>query len=139
LLNGATPDPTEPARDAAAVARLRLAESLRRAKFAIAWERSWPHLALLLTVGGLFLVASWAGLWLALPSLARVAGLCLFVALALAALFPLLKFRWPSREAALSRLDRGTGIRSRWRCGRRNASVRWRRSSASVPGCHHRG
>jgi uncharacterized protein (TIGR02302 family) len=113
LLNGATPDPTEPTRDAAAVSRLRLAESLRRAKFAIAWERSWPHLARLLTVGGLFLVVSWAGLWLALPSLARVAGLCLFVALALAALFPLFKFRWPSREAALSRLDRGTGIRHR--------------------------
>jgi uncharacterized protein (TIGR02302 family) len=113
LLNGVTPDPIEPTRDTAAVARLRLAESLRRAKFAIAWERSWPHLARLLTVGGLFLVVSWAGLWLALPSLARVAGLCLFAALALAALFPLLKFRWPSREAALSRLDRGTGIRHR--------------------------
>jgi uncharacterized protein (TIGR02302 family) len=113
LLNGAPPDPTEPTRDAAAVSRLRLAESLRRAKFAIAWERSWPHLARLLTVGGLFLVASWAGLWLALPSLARAIGLLLFAALALAALFPLLKFRWPSREAALSRLDRGTGIRHR--------------------------
>jgi uncharacterized protein (TIGR02302 family) len=113
LLNGATPDPTEPTRDVAAVSRLRLAEAVQRAKFAIAWERSWPHLARLLTVGGLFLVASWAGLWLALPSLARAIGLSLFVLLALAALFPLLKFRWPSREAALSRLDRGTGIRHR--------------------------
>jgi uncharacterized protein (TIGR02302 family) len=113
LLNGATPDPTEPTRDAAAVSRLRLAEALRRAKFAIAWERSWPHLARLLTVGGLFLVLSWAGLWLALPSLARAIGLLLFAVLALAALLPLLKFRWPSREAALSRLDRGTGIRHR--------------------------
>ncbi|MEA2940436.1 MAG: hypothetical protein QOD09_965 [Bradyrhizobium sp.] len=112
-MSGATPDPTEPNRDTAAVSRLRLAEALRRAKFAIAWERSWPHLARLLTVGGLFLVASWAGLWLALPSLARAIGLLLFAALALAALFPLLKFRWPSREAALSRLDRGTGIRHR--------------------------
>jgi uncharacterized protein (TIGR02302 family) len=113
LLNGAPPDPTEPTRDAAAVSRLRLAEALRRARFALAWERSWPHLARLLTVGGLFLVASWAGLWLALPSLARAIGLLLFAALALAALFPLAKFRWPSREAALSRLDRGTGIRHR--------------------------
>ena len=33
--------------------------------------------------------------------------------LALGALFPLLRFRWPSREEALSRLDRGTGIRHR--------------------------
>jgi uncharacterized protein (TIGR02302 family) len=113
LLNGTTPDPTEPTRDAAAVSRLRLAEAVQRAEFAIAWERSWPHLARLLTVGGLFLVASWAGLWLALPSLARAIGLLLFAVLALAALFPLFKFRWPSREAALSRLDRGTGIRHR--------------------------
>ena len=112
-MNGATPDPTEPNRDAAAVSRLRLAEALQRAKFAIAWERSWPHLARLLTVGGLFLVVSWSGLWLALPSLARAVGLCLFAVLALAALFPLFKFRWPSREAALGRLDRGTGIRHR--------------------------
>jgi uncharacterized protein (TIGR02302 family) len=113
LLNGATPDPTEPTRDTAAVSRLQLTQALQRAKFAIAWERSWPHLARLLTVAGLFLVASWAGLWLALPSMARAIGLLLFAALALAALFPLLKFRWPSREAALSRLDRGTGIRHR--------------------------
>src|SRR5947209_320369 len=96
-----------------AVFRLRLAEAVQRAKFALAWERSWPHLARVLTVGGLFLVASWAGLWLALPSLARAIGLVLFAVLALSALFPLLKFRWPSREAALSRLDRGTGIRHR--------------------------
>jgi uncharacterized protein (TIGR02302 family) len=113
LLSGATPDPTEPTRDTAAVSRLRLAEALQRAKFAIAWEQSWPHLARLLTVAGLFLVVSWSGLWLALPSVARAIGLLLFAGLALAALFPLAKFRWPGREAALGRLDRGTGIRHR--------------------------
>ena len=44
---------------------------------------------------------------------ARAIGLGLFVLLALAALFPLVRFRWPSREEGLSRLDRGTGIRHR--------------------------
>ncbi len=112
-MNGATPDPTEPARDAEAVSRLHLTQALQRAKFAIAWERSWPHLARLLTVAGLFLAVSWSGLWLALPSLARAIGLLLFAVLALAALLPLFKFRWPSREEGLSRLDRGTGIRHR--------------------------
>ena len=77
------------------------------------WERSWPHLARFLTVAGLFLVASWAGLWLALPFVARAIGLGLFVVLALAALLPLHRFRWPSRPDALGRLDRGTGIRHR--------------------------
>jgi uncharacterized protein (TIGR02302 family) len=113
LLNGATPDPPEPARDADAVSRLQLTQALQRAKYAIAWERSWPHLARLLSIVGLFLVVSWAGLWLALPFVARAVGLGLFVLLALGALFPLVRFRSPSREEALNRLDRGTGIRHR--------------------------
>jgi uncharacterized protein (TIGR02302 family) len=113
LLSGDTPDPSEPARDPDAIARLQLTQALQRAQYAIAWERSWPHLARLLTVVGLFLVASWAGLWLALPFLARAIGLGLFVFLALGALFPLLKFRWPTRQEGLSRLDHGTGIRHR--------------------------
>jgi uncharacterized protein (TIGR02302 family) len=113
LLSGATPDPSEPVQNPDAVARLQLTQALRRAEYAIAWERSWPHLARLLTVAGLFLVASWIGLWLALPFIARAIGLGLFAALALAALSPLVWFRWPSRQEALGRLDRGTGIRHR--------------------------
>ena len=74
-MNGANPDPSEPAREPDAVARLQLTQALQRAKYAIAWERGWPHLARLLTVVGLFLVASWAGLWLALPFVARVVGI----------------------------------------------------------------
>ena len=111
-MSGATPDPSEPARDPDTVARLRLGEAVQRAKFAIAWERAWPHLARFLTVIGLFLPASWAGLWLALPFLARAGGLALFVVLALAALFPLIWFAGRPRTA-LGRLDRATGIRHR--------------------------
>jgi uncharacterized protein (TIGR02302 family) len=112
-LSGSTPDPSVPARDPDAVSRLQLAQALQRAKYAIAWETAWPHLVRLLTVAGLFLAVSWAGLWLALPFAARAIGLGVFVFLALGAVFPLLRFRWPSREAALNRLDRGTGIRHR--------------------------
>jgi uncharacterized protein (TIGR02302 family) len=112
LLNGATPDPSEPVRDDA-VSRLRLTQALRRARYAIAWERFWPHLARLLTVVGLFLVVSWVGLWLVLPFVGRAIGLALFGLVALGALLPLVRFRWPSREEGLSRLDRGSGIRHR--------------------------
>jgi len=112
-LIGATPDPSEPVQNPDAVSRLQLAQALRRAEYAIAWERLWPHLARLFTVAGLFLALSWAGLWLALPFVARGIGLGVFLALALAALFPLVRFRWPSRQQALNRLDRGTGIRHR--------------------------
>jgi uncharacterized protein (TIGR02302 family) len=113
LLNGAPSEPSEPARDADSLARLKLAQALQRSRYAIAWERAWPHLARLLTVFGLFLVLSWAGLWLSLPFLARAIGLAVFVLLALAVLWPLVRFRWPSRDEGLSRLDRGSGIRHR--------------------------
>ncbi|KRR07066.1 chemotaxis protein [Bradyrhizobium jicamae] len=112
-MSGASPDPTNSAREPDALARLQLTQALQRAQYAIAWERAWPGLARFLSVVGLFLVASWAGLWLALPFLARAIGIGLFALAALAALFPLVRFRWPSREEGLSRLDRGTGIRHR--------------------------
>ncbi|HEY3678189.1 MAG TPA: TIGR02302 family protein [Bradyrhizobium sp.] len=112
-MSGAPPDLPELARDPDAVSRLQLAQALQRAKYAIAWERGWPHLARFLTVAGLFLAVSWAGLWLVLPFVARAMGLGLFVLVALATLFPLFRFRWPSREEGLGRLDRGTGIRHR--------------------------
>src|SRR6185295_10023175 len=88
-------------------------QALKRAKLAIAWERAWPPLAQLLTFVGLFLVVSWAGLWLALPFAARAAGVALFAAATVATLVPLARFRWPGRDEALSRLDRGSGIRHR--------------------------
>ncbi len=112
-MSGPPPVSPEPERSADEVSRLKLAQAVRRAEFAIAWERSWPYLARFLTVAGLFLVLSWAGLWLVLPFVARAVGLGFFAVLALAALAPLFHFRWPSRQEALTRLDRGTGIRHR--------------------------
>ncbi len=112
-MNGVTPDPSDPIRNSDALSRLKLAQALDRAIYAIAWERAWPNLARLLTVVGLFLVVSWAGLWLALPFVARAVGLVVFAGIAIAVLFPLIHFRWPSREEALARLDCGSGIRHR--------------------------
>jgi len=112
-LNGVTPDPSDPIRAGDALPRLKLAQALKRSTYAIAWERAWPALARVLTVIGLFLAVSWAGLWLALPSVARATGLVLFAGVAVGALFPLIRFRWPRREEALARLDRGSGIRHR--------------------------
>ncbi|MDN5003437.1 TIGR02302 family protein [Bradyrhizobium sp. GCM10027634] len=112
-MNGVTPDPSDPIRDGDALSRLKLAQALERSTYAIAWERAWPGLARLLTVVGLFLAVSWAGLWLALPSVARAIGLVIFAGLAAGALFPLIRFRWPRREEALARLDRGSGVRHR--------------------------
>ena len=87
-MNGVTPDPSDPIRDGDALSRLKLTQALDRAIYAIAWERAWPHLARVLTVVGLFLVVSWAGLWLALPSVIRAIGLVVFAGAAIAALVP---------------------------------------------------
>jgi uncharacterized protein (TIGR02302 family) len=99
--------------DASEVTRLRLAQALQRARWAIAWERIWPHLARILTVAGLFLAVSWAGAWLALPLTGRIVGIVVFALLALASLLPALRFRWPTRDDALRRLDHGTGVKHR--------------------------
>ncbi|TKT70610.1 TIGR02302 family protein [Afipia massiliensis] len=112
-MNGPTPDPSERPRIAEEARKLQLAQALQRARLAVAWERGWPHLARLLTVAGLFLAASWAGFWIALPFAVRIVAFAAFVLLAFAALVPAIRFRWPTREDALRRLDRGTGIRHR--------------------------
>jgi uncharacterized protein (TIGR02302 family) len=116
-LSAAAPDPSDPLRDAATSARppanAVLEQAVRRATWALAWERGWPHAARILCVVGLFLAGSWAGLWLALPFVARIIGLGLFAVLGLAALVPLIRFRWPRRDEALRRLDHGSGIRHR--------------------------
>ena len=100
-------------RDPETVRQLQLAQALRRAQMAVAWERGWPHLARLLTVAGLFLAASWAGAWVILPFVLRFILFVFFLGLAIAALLPAIRFRWPTREDALGRLDRGTGIAHR--------------------------
>lgn len=113
LLNGPTPDPAERPRTAEEARHLQLAQALQRARLAVAWERGWPHLARLLTVIGLFLAVSWAGLWVAFPFVVRIVAFAAFVILAAVAVIPAIRFRWPSREDALRRLDRGTGIAHR--------------------------
>ena len=115
-MSAVAPDPSDPLRDAEVATRpaaVVLEQAVRRATWTIAWERAWPHLARLLSVVGLFLAVSWAGLWLALPFVARLIGLGLFAVLGLAALLPMVRFRWPRREDALRRLDHGSGIRHR--------------------------
>jgi uncharacterized protein (TIGR02302 family) len=99
--------------DTTAAAQLQLAQALQRACWSIGWERAWPSLARILSVVGLFLVASWAGLWLVLSPIPRTIGLALFVIALIATVVPLIRFRWPSREEGLARLDRGSGIRHR--------------------------
>lgn len=89
--------------------RLMLARALKRARGSLLWERLWPALAGLFTVGGLFLAVSWAGAWLLLPPIGRAIGLVIFALLAFAAAWPFIRLRIPTEVDGLRRLDRGSG------------------------------
>jgi uncharacterized protein (TIGR02302 family) len=84
-----------------------------RARVTIFWERLWPRLATLATAIGLFLSASWLGLWLWLPPLGRAAGVIAFVVAVAAAIVPFVFLRIPAIKDGLRRLDRDSGLRHR--------------------------
>ncbi|MEX0590841.1 MAG: TIGR02302 family protein, partial [Xanthobacteraceae bacterium] len=111
-----TPDTSErdqsPRHESGSALRL-LRVALARARQALLWERVWPLLAAIAVGGGIFLAASWAGLWIALPPLGRVIGLALFGLVLLASLVPAIWVRFPRTEEALHRLDRSSGIEHR--------------------------
>jgi uncharacterized protein (TIGR02302 family) len=81
-----------------------------RATLALSWEAIWPIAVGLLAILGVFLTVSWLGLWIHLPKAARIAGLLIFALLAVAALYPLIRFRLPRRQTALARIDRDSGL-----------------------------
>ncbi|HWJ76431.1 MAG TPA: TIGR02302 family protein [Kaistia sp.] len=94
---------------AEAAARRRIADATRRARYALAFEAIWPKIVPLLALAGAFLVASWLGLWSLLPDIARFGLLGLFGTVTLFLLVPLLRVRWPSRDAAMNRVVRESG------------------------------
>src|SRR5215471_12658305 len=87
-----------------------LERALSRARWTSFWERLWPPLATIATAIGIFLSASWLGIWLWLPPIGRAIALCGFLLLTLAATVPLVRVRFPSRYDGLRRLDRNTGL-----------------------------
>jgi uncharacterized protein (TIGR02302 family) len=101
----------EPGVGERALRLLRLA--LLRAQRAMLWERVWPLLAGAAVGLGLFLIVSWAGLWLTLPPIGRIVGVMLFALIAAACLWPTLRLRVPRARDALDRLDRTSGLEHR--------------------------
>jgi len=112
-VSGQSPDSPQTPPSEEDVLLATIARAAQRARLAIAWERLWPSLARLLTVAGLFLAASWAGAWAIAPVALRIVGVAIFALAGLAALVPLVRFRWPGREEALRRLDLDSGIAHR--------------------------
>ena len=86
---------------------------IRWSRRAIYIERLWPRLWALVSVAGLFVLASFLGLWPMLDEVTHVAVLSAFgVAGAVAFVFAALT-RWPSRDEAVHRLEQLAGVRHR--------------------------
>ena len=108
-----SPNPAAENRAAEPAPRTLLAAAVRRARWAIFWERLWPALATLATAVGLFLACPGSGFGSSLPPLARAVALVAFAAVAVATLIPLRLLRMPATADGLRRLDRGSGLRHR--------------------------
>ncbi len=89
--------------------RARIGRAITRARLALTWESLWPRLVPLLLLAGLFLAASWFGLWRVLPDVARIAIVVVFGLAALLALLLPARVRVPGRAAALARVEHATG------------------------------
>ncbi|MDX8435373.1 TIGR02302 family protein [Mesorhizobium abyssinicae] len=83
----------------------RLALSRLATRTSMLVERGWPLLLPLLVLASLFLSISWLGLFPLLPDVARIGVLIVFAGAALAALYPLRFFRWPSAAEIDRRIE----------------------------------
>lgn len=89
------------------------ARKVRLSKFALFFERLWPRLWLLLGLAAVFAGASFAGLWPELPSLLHKIVLGLFGLAALLSLAHAVRVPWPTRDEAVRRIERRSGVAHR--------------------------
>jgi len=82
-------------------------------RLALLFEKIWPRAWIVLGIAGLFILVSLAGLWPRLPELAHKVVLGAFGLAGAAALISLLSVQWPSRDAAIRRVERVSGVRHR--------------------------
>jgi len=71
----------------------------------VVFERLWPAILPVLIVVSLFVSLSWFGLFRLMPDWLRLATLGLFALAALASLYPLRRFAWPSRTEIDRRIE----------------------------------
>ena len=82
-------------------------------KWTLLLEQVWPRAWLLFGLAGLFMAVSLGGLWARLPELPHKIVLGFFGLAFLAGLIALLSVRWPSRQQAIGRVERVSGVRHR--------------------------
>lgn len=83
---------------------------IRLSRFALLLERVWPRLWAFVAVAAAFIIASLAGLWTALPEYGHAAVLALFALAALGTLAWIVRTPGASREDAIRRIERTSGV-----------------------------
>jgi uncharacterized protein (TIGR02302 family) len=100
----------QPADQAPSPIEQAFARKVRLSTWALVFERLWPRLWLALGLFALFAAISLAGWWPSMPPVLHAALLALFGALGLAALVYAVRIPWPSREEAVRRIERRSGV-----------------------------
>jgi hypothetical protein len=97
--------------------RSALERSLERkvalSRWALLFEALWPRAWVLIGLVGLFMAVSLLGLWARLDEVTHKVVLGLFAVALLAALVALARVRWPSRAAAIRRVEGASGVKHR--------------------------
>lgn len=81
-----------------------------RARLAGVFEQVWLKLWFVLAVAAVFLLVSYLGVWPMLPAALHVALLGVFGLAGLAALASLARVSWPTRDDAIRRIERASGV-----------------------------
>lgn len=104
-LRNPSPDPSrDPSLTRSFVRKVRLS------KIALFFERLWPRLWVLLGLAAVFAALSLAGLWPLLPDLVHKSALALFALAAVASLVFAVRVPWPTRDDAVRRIERRSGV-----------------------------
>ncbi|CAN0406958.1 unnamed protein product, partial [Phaeothamnion confervicola] len=83
---------------------------IRWSRIALFIEGMWPRLWLIVGLAALFVVVSLAGLWDALGITTHKISLAVFFMLLAASLFYAVRAPWPTRDDAVRRMERGSGV-----------------------------
>lgn len=86
------------------------ARKVRASRWALLFERLWPRIWVLIGLAGFFLLVSLVGVWPLLSDVAHLALLVAFAAAAIAALLFAVRVPFPSREEAVRRIERVSGV-----------------------------
>ncbi|MGB4866708.1 MAG: TIGR02302 family protein [Hyphomicrobium sp.] len=100
------PDP----KTAAPAVQRAFARKVRLSKWALFFERLWPRMWWLIGLASLFAGLSFAGVWTLLPPVAHQIVLAGFAVAAVAALIYAARVHWPTRDEAVRRIERRSGV-----------------------------